>query len=570
VKTSGFKQALHSTTPAGGITGSDIAEYSSHPVGKLFAESPDKSFQLPIQPEPEFPWETNLTRWICANDHGAKAGDNQDDTAAIQKAVDTAASAGATTVFLRGIGGGDPNSYNLNGTVRIHGSVRHIIGLGFGRVIGGAEGRFVVDDASAPVVKFQHLQAFGGRPPIAENRSGSRTMVIEGCDLRILGTGRGDIFATDCPSRVELRSPGQRLWARQLNPEGDDDTGLVRNHGGRLWALGVKCEGKGVRFSTDNGGQTEIFGMFVYGPGNIAPDDPRPMIHIDNAACAVMGLREITFGSAYAVKLREVRRGDVRQISGGGWTGWSLYSGWTPDQLQGPTAVSWPTLTPRGGAFLDPMPVSAQTTTPSARLHYTTNDSEPTAQSPVWAGPLTVTNTTTLRVKGFLDGLAPSATVTGLFSRLVPRAAERTPIATNGLSYGYYEAVFKKLSDFALLIPVKTGTAAVPDISLRQRDENFALRFAGYLTAPANGLYTFFIESDDGSRLWIGDTLVVDNDGLHGMEEKSGQIALEAGQHPFVLGYFNTTGGRGLAVRYEGPGIRKQAIPAKAFMAPAR
>ena len=109
---------------------------------------------------PPVPWETNLSNWVCANDHGAKFGDNRDDTAAIQAAVDAAAAAGKTVVYPRGIGGGDPNWYNLNGEVRVRGSVRMIIGLGFGRVIGGDKGRFIVDDRSAPVVKFLHLQAF--------------------------------------------------------------------------------------------------------------------------------------------------------------------------------------------------------------------------------------------------------------------------------------------------------------------------------------------------------------------------------------------------------------------------
>jgi hypothetical protein len=81
---------------------------------------------------PPVPWETNLSNWVCANDHSAKLGDNRDDTAAIQAAIDAVAAAGKTVVYLRGIGG-------------------------------------------------------------------------------------GDIFVTDCSSRLEFRSPGQCLWARQFS-----------------------------------------------------------------------------------------------------------------------------------------------------------------------------------------------------------------------------------------------------------------------------------------------------------------------------------------------------------------
>ncbi|HOS95730.1 MAG TPA: hypothetical protein PLQ54_20655, partial [Armatimonadota bacterium] len=183
----------------------------------------------------------------------------------------------------------------------------------------------------APVVKFQNLDAFGGPPVTLENRSAARTMVVESCGVRTVGAGGGDIFATDCPSLVELRKPGQHMWARQLNPEGTDDVGLVRNAGAGLWALGVKCEGKGVRFRTSDGGRTEILGAFIYGPG-VEPNDPRPMFDIDDGAMSIMGLREIAFDvPTFAIKVRERREAETRTLGVDrepGWIGWSMFSGW--------------------------------------------------------------------------------------------------------------------------------------------------------------------------------------------------------------------------------------------------
>jgi len=329
VKTSGFKMAVQSSTPGGDGTGPNISEYSSGPVKNLF-ESSTNILRLPIKPEPDFPWENDPAKWICANNHGATAGDNQDDTTAIQKAIDVAAAAGKTTVYLRGAGGGDPNWYNLNGEVRVHGSVRHILALGFGRILGNkGAGKFVVNNDSAPLVKFQHLQAFGGEPAVVENRSTTRTLMVEGCDLKILGTGRGDIFVTDCSSHVELRQAGQQCWARQLNPEGTSDVGLVQNTGANLWALGVKFEGAGVRFKTTGGGRTEVFGMFLYDPGNLKEEDTRPIFDVDNASFSVAGLREMNFGGhTYSVKVRETRAGETRVLdkkNEGGWIGWPLF-----------------------------------------------------------------------------------------------------------------------------------------------------------------------------------------------------------------------------------------------------
>jgi hypothetical protein len=332
IQTKGFKLAIESRSPNGNVAGPNVNEYLSHPAHRAF-DAPERGLALPIKPEPVVPWETDPRKWECANDHGAKYGDNQDDTAALQKAIDAAAKAGKTTVYLRGIGGGDPNWYNVEGEIRVHGSVRHILGLGFGRILGGKKGRFIVTDASAPVVKFQNIDAFGGTPVVLENRSRNRSMVVESCGVTIEGNGQGDIFAADTPANLHLRRSGQRMWCRHLNPEGKSDVGLVQNDGGDLWVLGMKFEGTGVRVATRAGGRTEAFGVFNYGSGMPA-EDQRPMFEIDNAAVSIQGLREIVFnGGAYAVKFRETRGKETKTVGKHEhehyWIGWACYSGWS-------------------------------------------------------------------------------------------------------------------------------------------------------------------------------------------------------------------------------------------------
>jgi hypothetical protein len=229
---------------------------------------------------------------------------------------------------MRGCGGPDPNWFQISGEVVVHGSVRHVLGLGWGRVLGSGAGRFVVTDASAPVVRFQNIDSFGGPPVTLENRSETRTLVAESCGVSLLGTGRGEMFATDCPARVDLRASGQRMWARHLNAEGDDDVGLVRVAGADLWVCGMKCEGRGVRIRTSDGGRTELLGMFLYGPGNIAADDLRPIFDTHNASATFMGVREIGFGSVYSIKARETRGSETRTLSAApgehGWIGWAM------------------------------------------------------------------------------------------------------------------------------------------------------------------------------------------------------------------------------------------------------
>ncbi len=117
----------------------------------------------------------------------------------------------------------------------------------------------------------------------------------------------------------------------------------------------------------------------------------------------------------------------------------------------------------------------------------------------------------------------------------------------------------------AKLKPQASGI--VPEIVMnvpqRLEPDAFALRFTGMIQVPKTGKYTFFIASDDGSRLYLDDKLLIDHDGLHGMTEKSGTVDLAAGSHPIVVTYFDNGGGDGLEVAWAGPDLPKQKIAAK-------
>ena len=86
------------------------------------------------------------------------------------------------------------------------------------------------------------------------------------------------------------------------------------------------------------------------------------------------------------------------------------------------------------------------------------------------------------------------------------------------------------------------------------------MKFEGFINLPNDGIYTFYSNSDDGSQIFIHNNLIVDNDFTHGMTEKSGEIALAKGFHPFKVTFFQGEGGKGLEVSVKGPGIDKQVI----------
>lgn len=118
------------------------------------------------------------------------------------------------------------------------------------------------------------------------------------------------------------------------------------------------------------------------------------------------------------------------------------------------------------------------------------------------------------------------------------------------------------VENLAKLEPRSSGvvTQIGLDVPQRPQGDNYALKFSGMLLVPKAGSYTFFLGSDDGSRLYVDDRLVIDNDRRQGMTEKSGQVELAAGAHPFVVTYFNSGGAQGLEVSWLGPDLPRQKI----------
>jgi len=140
VTTQGFASTIAAAAgiPGGNAAGPNVAEYSSHGVEVLGPGTPKAGLGLKPPREPDVPMPTKAEDWVCANDFGAKAGDEDDDAPAFQEAVDEAARKGASTVYLLGGKRGDPNWYWMKKDVRVHGSVRRVMGFGFVRILGGS------------------------------------------------------------------------------------------------------------------------------------------------------------------------------------------------------------------------------------------------------------------------------------------------------------------------------------------------------------------------------------------------------------------------------------------------
>ena len=152
-------------------------------------------------------------------------------------------------------------------------------------------------------------------------------------------------------------------------------------------------------------------------------------------------------------------------------------------------------------------------------------------------------------------------------------AAEVTGLVP-GLAYAYYEATsnFNGMPDFTARSPVYQGAVDYPDLTLRRKREQYAFNYTGYLNVPTAGLYTFTLNSSDGSKLSIDGNRVVNWDGEHSAADKSGWAGLQAGLHAVNVQYFFDTDNANahdltdrLTVSWAGPGWRQTAVPAAAW-----
>ncbi|MFB9477684.1 family 16 glycoside hydrolase [Nonomuraea salmonea] len=94
----------------------------------------------------------------------------------------------------------------------------------------------------------------------------------------------------------------------------------------------------------------------------------------------------------------------------------------------------------------------------------------------------------------------------------------------------------------------------------------FVTEVTGNLSAPAAGTYEFRLTSDDGSRLRIGDTVVIVNDGRHAPTPVDGTITLTAGHHPLRIDHFEHLYGQQLRLEWKPPGAQAfTLVPAEAL-----
>ena len=204
----------------------------------------------------------------------------------------------------------------------------------------------------------------------------------------------------------------------------------------------------------------------------------------------------------------------------------------------------------------------ATTPVAGAKIRYTLDGSDPTPDSPAYDEPLLLTETTEVRARAFAEGLDDRFVAGEAFRRLTLHERSPRPNARAGARLPLLRGRVGQPAGLRTLAPARSETVSRVEIPKDARPENFALELTGLFLAPGDGLYTFGLASDDGSALYVDDARAIDNDGLHGNQERIEHVALLTGAHAIRVQYFQRGGDRGVALLTAGPGIALQPVPA--------
>jgi len=199
-------------------------------------------------------------------------------------------------------------------------------------------------------------------------------------------------------------------------------------------------------------------------------------------------------------------------------------------------------------------------------LRFTTDGSDPVGASPTYTAPITATSSMTIKVRQYFDRNDSTGVREETAEKVVFLPPTITAPTAPGLLYDFYQGSWTRLPDFDSLKAVSHGVASdINTSAVTSQATNWGVVFSGSLAVPDDGLYTFYLRSDDGSRLLIDGRVVADNDGLHGSVTVAGKTALKAGKHAIKVLFFQAGGGEFLGLQWKSPTMSRSTVPKEAF-----
>lgn len=201
-------------------------------------------------------------------------------------------------------------------------------------------------------------------------------------------------------------------------------------------------------------------------------------------------------------------------------------------------------------------------------IRYTVDGNDPVASSPKYTGRILITKNAILKARSFYNNKPVSEVATLVFSKVKPMPAVANVKTRPGLRASFYEGEWDSIPVFKDMTAVDNEIIPTVGTGKFKNRERYGMVAEGYIRVLQTDMYHFYLSSDDGSRLYINDKLVVNNDGLHGMEEVKGTIALSAGYHRIRVEYFEKTGGDDISLFIERKDEKKREVTAVMLFSP--
>ena len=190
----------------------------------------------------------------------------------------------------------------------------------------------------------------------------------------------------------------------------------------------------------------------------------------------------------------------------------------------------------------------------AAKIHFTIDGTEVNESSAVYTRPIEISKNTEVKAQAILEG-SHASTKSHVIYNYVDKAK-------NGVLWSLYKGPFAHVPDCDQLKPIAKGNIFQFGLTkIASPKVNFAAQLKSFIQIDNAGKYTFYVTSNDGSKLYIDNKLLIDNDGEHGSKEMSNSISLDKGRHQIRIDYFQSGGQKTLLAAYSSDDIRYQPIP---------
>jgi len=178
-----------------------------------------------------------------------------------------------------------------------------------------------------------------------------------------------------------------------------------------------------------------------------------------------------------------------------------------------PTALA-PTFTPPAGEYDEPIEVTIQSATPGAAIRYTVNGNPPTADSPVYSGPIRLSASATIKAIAVIDGQNPSAAASAAYAiTWTPPLEPADPVANAGANQATTPGQPVTLDGSASTVePGSTISYNWAVVSYHHRSDyslSSATAMTPTFTAWICGDYILSLTVSDGTTTSVADSVTV-------------------------------------------------------------